>query len=74
MAQLGIYEHVKTGNRYRLVCVAKHHETLEEFAVYEALYDNTVSKFFIREFASFFGEAKALDGSTHPRFRFISPE
>ena len=33
----GIYEHFK-GNRYELLYVAKHSETLEEMVVYRALY------------------------------------
>ena len=33
----GIYRHFK-GNRYRLLFVAKHSETLEPMVVYQALY------------------------------------
>lgn len=33
----GIYRHFK-GNRYRLLYVAKHSETLEPMVVYQALY------------------------------------
>lgn len=69
----GMYEHVKTGNRYRLIAVGKHTENLEEFAVCEALYDNTVGKIWIRPLVEFVGEAQSNDGTFHPRFRLLEP-
>ncbi len=65
------YEHVKTGKRYRVVCVGKDADDLREFVVYEALYDNPVSKFWIRPLENFTGQAKSPDGTTHPRFRLV---
>ncbi len=41
MAELGLYRHFK-GNIYELIAVAKHSETLEEMAVYRALYGERV--------------------------------
>lgn len=64
----GIYRHVKTDTRYRLLAVGKHVETLEELVAYEALYDNTVSKVWVRSKEEFLGEAQSPDGSFHPRF------
>jgi hypothetical protein len=67
----GTYEHVKTGNRYTLLAVAKDSKTLEDFVVYESQYENKVSKVWIRPLSSFTGEAKSPDGTVHPRFKFI---
>ncbi len=63
-----VYLHVKTGTKYRLLAVGRHTETLEELVVYEALYDNTVSKVWVRPKAEFLGEAQSPDGTFHPRF------
>ncbi len=64
----GVYRHVKTDTRYRLIAVGKDVENLAEFVVYEALYDNPVSHTWIRPKESFIGEAKSPDGTFHPRF------
>ena len=66
-----IYEHVKTGKKYKLIVLAKDSKTLEERVVYEALYDNSVSKVWTRSKESFLGEAVSPDGTTHPRFRLV---
>ena len=42
--KFGIYQHSKTGKMYKVIGIAKHSETLEEFVVYEALYANPKSK------------------------------
>jgi len=65
------YEHVKTGKRYKLLVVAKDSKSLEEMVVYEALYENTVSKIWIRSKKSFIGEAVRPDGTLHPRFQLV---
>lgn len=65
------YEHVKTGRKYKLVALAKDSSSLEELVVYEALYDNKVSKIWVRSKKGFMGEALSPDGTTHPRFRLV---
>ena len=68
------YEHVKTGNHYRLLALAKDSHTLTDLVVYEALYDNTVAKIWVRSKEEFLGEAQSPDGTLHPRFRLVAEE
>lgn len=71
----GIYEHYK-GNRYRVIGVARHSETLEELVVYEALNDSEEfgdNAIWTRPLAMFI-ESVEVDGRQVPRFRFISKE
>ncbi|MDD5152674.1 MAG: DUF1653 domain-containing protein [Candidatus Pacebacteria bacterium] len=70
MIKIGIYKHAKTGNEYRVVCLAKHSETLEDLVVYEALYENPKSKFWVRPIAMF-TEIVEINGKKTPRFIFI---
>jgi hypothetical protein len=67
----GIYKHSKKGGLYRVLGIAKHSETLEDLVVYEALYDNEVSKIWARP-ASMFVEQVLVDGNYVPRFTFVS--
>lgn len=67
--KLGIYKHFK-GGMYRVIGVAKHSETLEDLVIYEALYDNPESKFWVRPLENFLGEAE-LDGKKISRFEYI---
>jgi hypothetical protein len=66
----GIYKHSKTGNLYKIHFVAKHSETLEGLVVYETLYDNPRSKYWVRPLAMF-EEMVTIDGKQVPRFQFI---
>jgi hypothetical protein len=68
--KLGKYRHSKTGKLYRVIGVAKHSETLEELVVYEALYENPLSKLWVRP-KSMFLEEVILDGKKVPRFVFV---
>lgn len=70
MIKPGIYQHSKKGNLYKVYFVAKNSETLEDFVVYEALYENQTSKFWVRP-ASMFEEIIELNGEKVPRFIFI---
>ncbi len=69
----GIYKHSKTGKTYKVHFVAKHSETLEDLVVYEALYDNPRSKFWVRPLAMF-EELVMIDGKKVPRFVFVGPQ
>ena len=69
--KLGIYKHFKTGNLYRVIGVAKHSETLEDFVVYEALYENKVSKLWIRALKMFEQEVE-WEGERVLRYTFVS--
>ena len=66
----GIYKHAKTGNEYRVICLAKHSETLADMVVYKALYENEKSKFWVRP-ASMFIETVTNNGVETPRFIFL---
>lgn len=68
--KLGIYEHSKTGNQYQVIGVALHSETLEDLVVYEALYENELSKLWVRPLDMFL-EKVQVDGKEVPRFKFI---
>lgn len=66
----GIYKSFKTGNLYKVHFVSKHSETLEDMVVYEALYENTLSKFWSRPAKMWF-EEKTINGVTKPRFEWV---
>ncbi|HAT03194.1 MAG TPA: DUF1653 domain-containing protein [Candidatus Magasanikbacteria bacterium] len=68
----GIYRHYK-GKEYRVHFVAKHSETLEKFVVYETLYDNPESKFWIRPIELFTDNVK-WNGDIVPHFTFVREE
>lgn len=68
--KLGKYQHSKSGNYYKVLGIAKHSETLEEFVVYECLYENPRSKIWVRP-KSMFLEKVEIEGKLVPRFKFI---
>ena len=63
----GIYKHYK-GNRYELICVATHSETLEKMVVYKALYGE--GEVWVRP-VSMWSEKVLIDGTEVPRFVYI---
>ena len=69
MIRPGIYQHFK-GGKYKVIGIAKHSESLEEFVVYEALYENAESKLWIRPVAMF-EEEVIKEGVKQPRFKYI---
>ena len=70
--KLGIYQHYR-GMRYRVLGIAKHSETLEDLVVYEALYDNKVSKTWARPLAMFLDKIEK-DGELINRFEFVGED
>lgn len=67
--KLGRYKHYK-GKEYRAISIAKHSETLEDMVIYEALYDNSESKVWVRP-KKMFEENVEVDKKTVPRFKYI---
>ena len=65
----GIYRHYK-GNKYEVIGIAKHSETLEDLVVYRALYDNNVSQLWVRPL-KMFTETIENDGKEIERFKYI---
>lgn len=65
--KIGRYRHFK-GNEYEVIGTAKHSETLEEYVVYKALYDE--GGLWVRP-ASMWNETVERDGKTFKRFEFI---
>lgn len=63
----GVYRHFK-GNRYELLCVATHSETLEPMVVYRALYGER--GVWVRP-AAMWTETVERDGYRGPRFVYI---
>ena len=66
----GIYQHFK-GNRYRVLYVARHSETLEPMVVYQALYGN--GDVWVRP-AAMWNEQVSRDDYSGPRFVFVASE
>ncbi len=68
--RIGVYEHFK-GNRYEVIGVARHSETMEEMVVYRAMYGER--GLWIRPLKMFLEEVER-DGKRVPRFRYIKKE
>lgn len=69
MIKPGIWKHSKKGTEYRVLGIAKHSETLEDMVVYEALYNNDLSRLWVRP-ASMWEEEVEINGEKKPRFVF----
>ncbi len=63
----GVYRHYK-GNRYRLIAIAKHSETLEDMVVYRALYGE--GGYWVRPL-SMWSETVSVNGKDVARFEYI---
>lgn len=67
MLKLGTYEHYK-GNRYEVIGLARHSETLEDLVVYRALYGER--ELYVRPLGMFLEEVD-VGGKKMPRFKYI---
>ena len=67
MFKKGIYKHYK-GNRYELLEVATHSETMEKMIVYKALYGN--GEVWVRP-ASMWNEEVEINGKKVLRFEYV---
>jgi len=65
----GVYRHFK-GNKYQVINVAKHSETLEKMVIYQSLYNNSISKIWVRPQKMFF-ETVSYNGKKVKRFTKI---
>lgn len=65
-----IYKHSKKGVLYKVHFVAKHSETLEDLVVYETLYENPTSTFWVRPLSMFL-ETVEINGKKVPRFKLV---
>ncbi len=71
----GIYRHFK-GKLYKVIGVARHSETLEEFVVYQALYDSKKfgkNALWIRPLKMFLEEVE-VNGKKVKRFKKIKKQ
>lgn len=68
MLKEGVYRHYK-GNLYRLICIARHSETLEETIVYQDVLHP--EKIWARP-AKMWCESVLSDGREIPRFEYVA--
>lgn len=66
-----IYEHYKRGDRYRVLAIAKDHDTQEPMVVYRKLYGDMGT--YVRPFSSFGSFVDTTIGRI-PRFRLLNEE
>lgn len=64
----GVYRHYK-GNKYEVIGMATHSETLEEMVIYKALYDD--GKVWVRP-AAMWNEEITINGKSVKRFQIIT--
>ena len=70
MIKRGVYQHFK-GNKYQVLDIVKHSETLEEMVVYKALYGD--GGVWVRP-AFMWDEEVEFEGKTEKRFTYLGEE
>lgn len=63
-----VYEHYSRGIRYKILAVARDHETLEELIVYQAMYGE--GDVWVRPLSMFL-ETVTVNGQIQPRFKLV---
>lgn len=66
-----IWKHSKKGGIYKIIALAKHSETLEDLVVYEASYENELSKVWVRPLLMW-QEIVEIDGEKKQRFELLT--
>ena len=64
----GVYRHYK-GNKYEVISIARHSESLEEMVVYKALYGE--GEIWVRPASMWNDEITIEDGSKVKRFTYV---
>lgn len=72
LVENGIYEHYK-GQLYRMHKIVRHSESLEEYVLYEALYENKLGQMWVRPLKMFIEKIK-VNETEQPRFRFLKKD
>jgi hypothetical protein len=70
----GIYQHYKNKNYYKVIALAKDSESLKDMVVYEAQYDNPLSKHFVRPYSEWSEEVKDVEGNVVHRFTYVKDD
>ncbi len=65
----GLYLHYK-GKKYRVHHIAKDSDSLEDCVVYETLYKNNLSRWWVRK-AELFGGKIEIDGKLVDRYKYM---
>lgn len=65
----GIYQHYK-GQKYRVIGIGRHSESLEDMVFYEALYENPLGRLWCRPLGMW-SELVDFNGQQVPRFKFL---
>lgn len=68
----GIYEHFK-GMKMKVIGIAKHSETLEDYVVYDHMGTDARSELWVRPLEMFVQEVE-VNGQMVPRFKYVGEE
>ncbi|MDR0462656.1 MAG: DUF1653 domain-containing protein [Pseudomonadales bacterium] len=69
----GIYQHFKNKHFYKVICVAKDCDDLEDLVIYESQYADALSKFWVRPLGNFLEQVE-VGGQLVDRFTLQNDE